>query len=407
MGTRWAATGEDWELPASVARELATLTAPTATGLLGPSADARQVLVVPLSRRPSARVLVGIVDPAALDAAIVEPPAPGSALALVDASGRLVAGRLRAPIGDARVDESVTVDSPGGGRFVVSARPLDRFGWTLVISQEEESAFAAVRATLERTLLTNVMLAILSCGVAMLLVAWRMQPIGRLAHGAARLAAGDADVRVSEDGAYGEVKQLAQTFNEMAERLDESRKKLELQNTELTANNEVLEQLSITDGLTKLHNHRHFQDHFAKEARRAERTGENLALVLADIDDFKQLNDRLGHSTGDRVLVAVANALNETIRGTDYLARYGGEEFAMILPDTDLADGQRLAERLREAIRAVEVVGPDGAEAAVVTASLGVARFGDGTSSTFDRADRALYAAKAAGKDCVVVAGLD
>ena len=403
VGTSWASTDVATELPVPAARELATLSTPTATGLLGKGSSARQVLVVPLSRRPSARVLLGIIDPAALEAAIGAQPAPGSALALVDSSGRLVAGQLQAPIHAARVNENATiVESPGGGRFVVSARPLGRFGWVLVISQEYESAFAAVRATLERTMLTNGMLAILSCGVAMLLVAWRMQPIGRLAHGAARLAAGDADVRVSEEGAYGEVKQLAQAFNDMAERLDANREKLELQNTELTANNEVLEQLSITDGLTKLHNHRHFQDHFGRETRRAERTGETLVLILADIDDFKKLNDMLGHSTGDRVLVAVAEALNQAIRGTDYLARYGGEEFAVILPDTDLMAGEQLAERLRKAISEIRVPVPDGAEPAVVTASFGVAPFSGGTSATFDRADRALYDAKAAGKDCVV-----
>ena len=404
MGTSWASTGADTALPVSVARELATLHTPTATGLLGSGTAARQVMVAPLSRRPSARVLVGIIAPAALEAAIGTQPAPSSALALVDSSGRLVAGHLQAPVPEARMNQGVTVvENPGGGRFVVSARPLGRFGWSMVVSQEHESAFAAVRATLERTMLTNFALAILSCGVAMLLVAWRMQPIGRLAHGAARLAAGDADVRVSEEGAYGEVKQLAQTFNDMAERLDASREKLELQNHELTANNEILEQLSITDGLTKLHNHRHFQDHFAKETRRAERTGENLTLVLADIDDFKKLNDRLGHSTGDRMLVAVAEALNEAIRGTDYVARYGGEEFAMILPNTDSAGGLRLAEKLRKAISEIRVPVHDGAEPAVVTASFGVALFSEGTSATFERADRALYDAKAAGKDCVVV----
>ena len=348
VGGTWASSGKAPELTPEIGRELATLHAPTATGLLGKRRDAPQVLVVPLSRRPSARVLVGVIDRQALEAAIRGTSARESALAIVDASGRVVAGDLQSPLHAARANGRVhIVDSPGGARFVVAMRPLERFGWAMVISQEYESAFASVRETLERTMLTNVMLATLSCAVAMLLVAWRMQPIGRLAHGASRLAAGDADVRVSEEGAHGEVKQLAEIFNDMAARLAANREELELQNTELTASNEILEQLSITDGLTKLHNHRHFQDHFAREARRAMRSDETLTLVLIDIDDFKKLNDRLGHSTGDRVLVAVAETMHDVIRGTDYVARYGGEEFALILPDTSVEGAVGLAERLR------------------------------------------------------------
>jgi diguanylate cyclase (GGDEF)-like protein len=174
---------------------------------------------------------------------------------------------------------------------------------------------------------------------------------------------------------------------------------------ELRRANEVLAQLSVTDGLTRLHNHRHFQDQFAREAKRAERAARPLALALVDIDDFKRLNDELGHAAGDAVLQRVAEVMAEQLRDSDFLSRYGGEEFALLAPDTDLDGAIALAEKLRLAVARADlpVVGPRGRVS--VTVSIGVATFCGNTSATFDAADRALYEAKAAGKDCVVAKG--
>jgi diguanylate cyclase (GGDEF)-like protein len=217
------------------------------------------------------------------------------------------------------------------------------------------------------------------------------------------LAAGEAGVRVDQDDSVGEVRTLAESFNHMARRLDEGYQELERRHRELTRANEVLEQLSATDGLTQLYNHRHFQAQFAREAKRAERTGEPLCLVLVDVDDFKLLNDRLGHSAGDRVLEEIARAMQGQIRETDYLARYGGEEFALLLPQTTTEGGAALAEKVRGAVEALEpaVIGPHGR--VQVTVSVGLATYGKGPEATFDAADRALYEAKAAGKNRVVV----
>jgi len=213
----------------------------------------------------------------------------------------------------------------------------------------------------------------------------------------------------------------ARSFDELTDRLDESRRELEAQrsaieeansrlraqNEALRRANEVLAQLSLTDGLTRLHNHRHFQDQFAREAKRADRTGQPLALALADIDDFKRLNDELGHAAGDAVLQGVARLMEEEMRESDFLSRYGGEEFALLAMQTDLAGAVALAEKLRLTIARAElpVVGPRGRVS--VTISIGVALYDGSTISTFDAADRALYDAKAAGKDCVVAAGLE
>jgi diguanylate cyclase (GGDEF)-like protein len=187
--------------------------------------------------------------------------------------------------------------------------------------------------------------------------------------------------------------------------LEAASQRLRLQNDELRRANEVLAQLSVTDGLTRLHNHRHFQDQFAREAKRADRTGQPLALALADIDDFKRLNDQLGHAAGDAVLRRVADVLSAQLRDSDFLSRYGGEEFALLAPQTDLAGAVSLAEKLRLAIARADlaVVGPGGRP--TITVSIGVALYDGSMSTTFDAADRALYDAKAAGKDCVAAAG--
>jgi diguanylate cyclase (GGDEF)-like protein len=264
---------------------------------------------------------------------------------------------------------------------------------------------ATVVASLGRwAWLSCLTLVLAGAGLSYALAVWRLAPLLDLAEGARRLAAGEAAVRVPENHTVGELHALARSFNYMAERLDDSYHELERRHRELTRANEVLEQLSATDGLTQLYNHRHFQAQFLREAKRAERTAGPLCLVLVDVDDFKLLNDRLGHSAGDRVLQEIAKAMTGQIRQTDYLARYGGEEFVLLLPQTGLDGGLALAEKVRGAIEALEVpvIGPEGR--VQVTVSIGLALYARGPEATFDAADRALYEAKAAGKNRAVIA---
>ena len=189
--------------------------------------------------------------------------------------------------------------------------------------------------------------------------------------------------------------------------IEEANARLRRQNDELQRVNEVLGQLSITDGLTKLHNHRYFQDQLPREVKRSQRTGAPLALVLFDIDDFKKLNDSLGHAAGDAVLAHIADVMHRSIRDSDLLARYGGEEFALLAPQTDLSGACRLAEKLRRDIAGnpPSVVGPHGVVR--VTVSVGVAQLRTAARQLFDDADRALYRAKQSGKDCVCLAEPD
>ena len=161
---------------------------------------------------------------------------------------------------------------------------------------------------------------------------------------------------------------------------------------------------SIRDPLTGVANHGHFQETLYREISRHERRREKLSLLLVDLDDFKKVNDRFGHPVGDAVLKGVVARLLAAVREMDTVARYGGEEFGVILPETDAANAQRVAERLRAAVAASPVdaglAGP-----LEVTASIGLAVYPDDATTKaglVDGADKALYAAKRTGKNRVV-----
>jgi diguanylate cyclase (GGDEF)-like protein len=164
--------------------------------------------------------------------------------------------------------------------------------------------------------------------------------------------------------------------------------------------------LADRDELTDLANRRGFRDALTRELRRADRFGKPVALILTDLDDFKQVNDRYGHQVGDDVLRLFAEVLSDGAREVDLPARIGGEEFALLLPETDLAGGEQLAERLRRSLADRPLRLHDGHELSV-TASFGVASYPDSVSEAElqTAADAALYRAKAAGKNTVEASG--
>lgn len=167
----------------------------------------------------------------------------------------------------------------------------------------------------------------------------------------------------------------------------------------LKAQADLLRELAFIDGLTGVHNRRHFDERFLAESRRALRTRAPLAVVLADVDHFKRYNDALGHLAGDDCLRRVASALRACLkRPTDLLARYGGEEFVCLLPDTDLAGAIGVAQLMEQAVRDLAL--PHPGVQGCVTISLGVAA-GPQAAALVQAADQALYLAKAAGRSRV------
>lgn len=198
----------------------------------------------------------------------------------------------------------------------------------------------------------------------------------------------------------------------MTRRLREEKAHARQANRALEHANRELERLAQVDGLTGIPNRRSFDVALAREWRRAQRSGQPLALIMGDVDHFKRYNDSLGHPAGDECLRRVARALaGQPRRPADLAARYGGEEFAVLLPDTDRDGALHLAERIVAITRGLSIPHPDSSTGDVVTLSLGVGvlrpRPHLESSTLVCLADEALYEAKEGGRDRVVARQLD
>jgi diguanylate cyclase (GGDEF)-like protein len=154
-------------------------------------------------------------------------------------------------------------------------------------------------------------------------------------------------------------------------------------------------QLADLDALTGLHNRRYFHETLARECSRAHRYDRKLALVVVDIDDFKSINDRIGHLSGDSVLAAVAERVQSVVRSADVACRVGGDEFAVILPESSTADAEQLYRRIQFAVGS-RPLGPF--ERIRLSAGLAELQPEDDAKTLFERADEALYRAKESGK---------
>ena len=166
---------------------------------------------------------------------------------------------------------------------------------------------------------------------------------------------------------------------------------------------EEAQRLAITDSMTGIWNHRYFQMRFTQEMDRAVRFRRPFCVLLCDIDNFKQINDSLGHQVGDEVLIELARRIRSEVRDIDVLARYGGEEFVLMLPETDAEGALLVGEKIRRRV----ADGPFGPDRQLrVTISIGAATFpraGTDTSALLRAADVALYQAKAQGKNRTVI----
>ena len=214
-------------------------------------------------------------------------------------------------------------------------------------------------------------------------------------------AQGDAETK-SQGLSLGAADYLAKPFSEqeLMARVDRTLK--------LTAQKEHFRALAQTDGLTGLPNFRSFHARLQEEVSRAHRYRHPLACAMVDLDGLKEINDKLGHAAGNRAIVALADAVREEMRDTDFAARYGGDEFVVLLPQTNELQGAQFAERLRR--RLIELSQDAGLP---VRGSIGVAAVTadeldspDAAEDLLRRADEALYRAKRSGRDRVEVAHL-
>jgi two-component system cell cycle response regulator len=171
----------------------------------------------------------------------------------------------------------------------------------------------------------------------------------------------------------------------------------------LKESNQLLQKLAQTDPLTELHNRRHMMDTLEAEFDRSNRVASPFALLMVDLDHFKQVNDSYGHQLGDKVLQSTAWEIQSMLRQYDSAARFGGEEFALLLPETNLEGARMVAERLRQSINNIDFTGP--LAELKISASIGVAAIPHEKINTISDlirlADDALYAAKRNGRNRV------
>ena len=169
-----------------------------------------------------------------------------------------------------------------------------------------------------------------------------------------------------------------------------------------------VQQLARTDHLTGVLNRRAFTERMEEEVHRCRREDSTFSLIMIDIDYFKRVNDRYGHSAGDVVLQRFANILTESTRPYDKVARYGGEEFIVCLPDANISRSRSVAERMRKKVEEAEIMLPDRPQSIQITASFGTASFTPEFKEDLDllikEADDALYRAKSEGRNRVCVA---
>ncbi len=314
-----------------------------------------------------------------------------------------------------------------GERRVAIFRHLKPFGWVLGLTLREDQAFENLQRLRHGYLLLFgslvAFLGLLSFGAARVLGT----PLVSIAAFVEEVASGNLEApldlsfsrevdalvaslqkmrdKLRENFAVigAQKKALERSNRELEARVRERTEALERANEELRVSRDALEKLAATDFLTEISNRRDFLQKARREITRSRRFGTGYMVLMADLDGFKEINDRYGHAAGDKVLRRVAGVLRENLREYDLLGRFGGEEFVLLLPEVSREGGKVVAERMREEVGKMEVPWEEGS--ITVTVSVGAAYCDAGEvedlEHTLSRADKGLYGAKARGKNQV------
>jgi diguanylate cyclase (GGDEF)-like protein len=302
-------------------------------------------------------------------------------------------GRMKQLLAHARSP----LDYRSFGREVIGTLEyVPQVSWVTVSEISADAAYSQIRAFRNFGMAVVTLLLLLVAASAYRFGLLIGRPLDRLAEAAAEVAAGDLAVDLPDAAAGGEVGYLTGVFNHMVARLRDGRRELDRINEQLRKQNEELEQLSTTDSLTGLANHRSLMQTIEEQENRFRRDKRGFSVLIADVDHFKQYNDAFGHPAGDEVLKTVAEIMRESVRSLDCVARYGGEEFVVLMPDTSAFDALEVAEHIRARVAAKVFTGRR------ITLSIGVAEFptdGDNGEAVIAIADEALYQAKREGRD--------
>ncbi len=281
------------------------------------------------------------------------------------------------------------------GESVVGAGfPLNHMNWSVIMEVSSKRAFAPLRTFRRMMFLMTIILACILFVPALILSRTISRPLEELSRVSKKIREGHAGEKVqSKPG--GELGEFITTFNSMSLSMEKSMEEINKINEQLTI-------ISVTDPLTGLSNRRFVEDHLKRELKFLERTGDNLTVLMLDIDRFKEYNDTYGHIAGDEALKQLAEIMTANVRVTDIVSRFGGEEFLICMGHTTIEGGKNAAQKLRRAVEN-NVFRLKGQETRI-TASIGLATApDDGTTieSLVDAADKAMYAAKDAGRNRV------
>ncbi|MCX4029266.1 diguanylate cyclase [Endozoicomonas sp. SM1973] len=293
---------------------------------------------------------------------------------------------------------------------------FSKTGWGMTLKIDQDEALAPLARQRHFMIIALLVSAFVTILFAVFLATSITRPINSLTHVAVMIANGDLSQRI-HSFTNDELGVLARAFNQMADKLIAANELLEERvrnktrdlaetNEKLLLANSQLERISRLDGLTEIANRRAFDQVLAQEWSRCQREEKRLALILLDVDLFKNYNDMLGHLAGDQCLKQIAKEIESTCqRPGDLTARYGGEEFVVLLPNTDSAHAHLVANKIQEQIKALVIAHPKSATG-YVTLSMGIAACIPSRelqpADLIDQADQALYQAKQQGRNQIV-----
>ncbi|NOY86603.1 MAG: diguanylate cyclase [Deltaproteobacteria bacterium] len=281
-----------------------------------------------------------------------------------------------------------------GEQVIGTSHPMEHLPWYLITETTRKQAFSPLTTFRNQLFVMTILLAGILLIPALYLARTIILPLEDLNRVSKRIRMGEAGLEV-KSRAGGELGELVSAFNSMST-------SLKLSMEEIQAINSQLQIISVTDPLTGMYNRRYMADHIEREMKILQRTGEHLSIIMADLDNFKEYNDKYGHIAGDEALKELGEVLAYSIRETDVVSRFGGEEFLISMSHTDKEGALKVAEKIRRAVeeRIFDLEG----EKTRITISLGVATSPeDGTAfdELLETSDKALYRAKEEGRNCV------